>query len=228
MLVRPIKLRARRSCDEFATNLLDISNYESAASRPRFDMAAELIAKCQRLRRQANLKQPEQLQSAAKLRLMHSSEHAHISSNFTQLTREGPSLPGFRVPMLITVTRRLIKADTQAPELAVANAAESLDLQPSMSHQVKQPLVPNGIKTHSDNSSQALAHIPRSPKSRRPQSSKQYRPENLHRHRSVIKPAGSTQEFSRRLSVESRDLSGTASRIFDVGRVFRVTSGVYS
>jgi len=232
MLVRPIKLRDKHNFDDLASSYLNISHTDSCINKSRFDLAADLIAKSQNMRKMHTLKVKQLSPTFKQGKSSHISAlvDAQIATTFSDIEDEGPSLPGFSNRMLISVTRSKPRIKvTEMPGNLKIDSPKSPPRHTPSSPFRKSPLKQNGNTTKIKRLKQALMQRLPTPKEKRPQSSKHTRPDNYFlqkpRRRLSLKTPGGAYWLARRMSEGASEL-GATNRIFDIDQVIRVTSGI--
>lgn len=236
MLVRPIKLRIKSSFDENATNFYPPA-LDTCINRPRFDLATELIAKSQQMRRLHTSKVRELTPTSKSTvsKQLSSMCDAQISTTFSDIEDEGPNLPGFSNPMLISVTRsrpKTLKVKEIPGSLRITAPASPIH-RTLASPLRRSPLKSNVVTTKLKDLKQALMQKLASPKRKRPQSSKQSRPDNYFlqkpkRRLSMYGRRGSSGNWLTPKFSEGESDLNASTRIFDISQVIRITSGIFS
>lgn len=246
MRVRPISLRNQPSFDDYESSHLSSPSLESGINRSRYDLAADLIAKGRELRRlhafKVKKRTPKAKQTtSSKLMAMLCDKHETTISS--ELEDEGPSLPGFVSPIMISVKRRgvghaanysiprsksiAIKV-TEIPGSLSINSSISPIHKGSASPMRRSPMKANGLTPKLKKLKIALMQNLSSPKLKRLQTSKATKPENYFlqkpRRRLSLKTSSSSAYWLARKFSDASTEMPFAARIFDPSQVIRVTN----
>lgn len=221
MMPRPIKLRARLSSDDLSSTLLSSLSCESRIDRSMFDMAAELIARSFQMQRIHRTK----VRGLTPTSKRTPRQGLHDAQNSTTWSDdEGPCLPGFSNPMLVSVNRTRPKSAVknelfESPMTALPGSPDSRHLSSPL---VRSQLRSNFAETPGKGMSKTQGLRPKTPT--KPKSSTlRKRPDNYF----LQKPSRRKSRLHEQLPRQSRQARSLTLReatpvsIFDVTQVVR-------